>query len=147
MKPPTVHQIEIAAKLGIDISGDSQAVAAARIREQVELAIRPEKEYRSATSAQINFGKKLCLDLKDDSIWVASAKLQDELDRLNRLKLEELQLKAGDPVIKTETVEVDGTVHTWETEYIVSSIGKNGRVYFKGGNGRSARPSQLRKPA
>ncbi len=111
----------------------------------MEQAINPKSRYRTATVKQIKFGKELGLDLNDDSMWVASARLQDELYRLNQLKLEELDLKLDDPVTVMQVYGIDGTTRTWEKRYIVSSIGDSGRVYFKGGNGNSAWPSQLKK--
>ena len=142
---PTDTQIKIAKTLGIDISSDSRDVAAARIREVVEPAINPNSTYRTATQKQIEFAASLGLDVSSDSFWVCSAKIDDRLRELNQAALESLKLKPGDRVIVTKKIQVNELLHEYQEEYIVSSIGKNLRVYFKGGGGRGAWPGQIEK--
>ena len=76
---------------------------------------------------------------------VASAKIADRLVERNEELLAKLQLKSGDQVIKHETVEWEGRIEDLSQEYIVSSIGRDGRIYFKGGNGQGAWPDQVTK--
>jgi hypothetical protein len=38
-----------------------------------------------------------------------------------------------------------GEVRTYEDELVVSSVGADGLVYFKGGNGPCAHPHRLRR--
>ena len=142
---PTDTQIKIANTLGIDILGDSRDVAAARIREVIEPAINPNSIYRTATRKQIEFAASLGLDVSGDSIWVCSAKIDDKLRELNQLALESLKLKPGDKVRVTKKIKVDEQQHEYQEEHIVSSVGKNLRVYFKGGGGRGAWPGQIEK--
>jgi hypothetical protein len=143
---PTDTQIKIANTLGIDISSDSRDVAAARIREVVEPAINPySMRNRTATQKQIKFATSLGLNVSGDSFWVCSAKIDDKLRELNQLALERLKLKPGDKVIVTKKIKIDEQQHEYKEEHIVSSIGKNLRVYFKGGGGRGAWPSQIEK--
>lgn len=142
---PTDAQIDIARALGIDISSDSCDVAAARIREFVEPAINPNSTYRPATQKQIEFATSLGLDVSGDSLWVCSAKIDDKLDEINQVELERLDLKPGDRVIVTKSVRIDDQYREYSKEHIVSSIGKNNRVYFKGGGGRGAWPGQIKK--
>ena len=143
---PTDTQIKIANTLGIDISGDSRDVAAARIREVVEPAINPNSIYgRKATQKQIKFATSLGLDVLGDSFWVCSAKIDDTLRELNQLALERLKLKPGDKVIVKKKIKIDEQQHDYDEEHVVSSVGKIFRVYFKGGGGRGAWPSQIEK--
>lgn len=61
--------------------------------------------------------------------------------------LNTLQLAAGDRVLLSREYTDRSTRerHTWEDEVTVSSIGSNGLVYFKGGNGQCAYPHRLRR--
>jgi flavin-dependent dehydrogenase len=141
--PSTPYQQEIARRLGIDVTSETQAVAGARILDIVERALDPDTERRSATPRQIEFARKLGLDPVVESFHVCSAQIDDHLRTLNEEAIARLQLKPGDRVIKTDSVEIDGQEHTLTREYVISSIGANGRVWFKGGNGAGAWPTQL----
>ena len=142
---PTEQQRSLAAFLEIDISEDSQEVAAARIREAVEPAINPSKGYRSPTQNQIDLAHQLGLDISGDSFWVCFAKINEHLRDLHQKAHERLQLKPGDWVKQTQTFDHEGIKHTTEKKYQVSSIGNDGKVYFRKGGGFSAWPSQLEK--
>jgi hypothetical protein len=142
---PIDIQKKIARSLGIDITGDSRNIAAARIREIVEPAINPDSSYRSATQKQVEYAASLGLDVSGDSFWVCSAKIDDKLRELNHVALERLDLKPGDRVIVVDKGKINGQHHEHQEEHIVSSVGKNLRVYFKGGGGRGACPSQIKK--
>jgi hypothetical protein len=142
---PTEEQKKIASLLNIDVSTDSQEVAAARIREVVEPAINPDGGYRSPTQSQIELAQKLGLDVSSDSFWVCFAKISEKLDELNQEALERLQLMTGDWVKRIQFVEFKGKRHRIEKKYQVSSVGRDGKVYFKGGNGYCAWPTQLEK--
>lgn len=142
---PTGLQQRIAAVLGIDIASDTEAVAAARILDAVAKAIGEKHGPRPATSKQVEFGHQLGLDLAQDSIRVASAKLSAELRRRNRAALERLCLMPGDRVLKRITFARDGELQETTQEFTVSSIHESSRVFFKGGNGQGAWPTQLEK--
>jgi hypothetical protein len=138
--------LRIAELLGVDVGGDTEAVSAARIEDAVWPAISAGQPPRSATDRQIEFGKALGLVLAGDSMRVASAKIDEELFRRNALAVEALDLSPGDRVIKRETVKFEGKEHVLEREYVVSSIDASSlRVWFRGGNGQGAWPTQLEK--
>jgi hypothetical protein len=141
----TEAQRKIADLLKVNISKDSRAVAAARIRSVVDFAINPNAKFRPVTQRQLKFAKSLGLDVSNDTFWVCIAKIGDRLGELNRQALDRLQLKPGDRVIKSSVVNLNGTQHKIKQEFTVSSIGKNGRVYFKGGAGASAWATQIKK--
>jgi hypothetical protein len=112
----------------------------------VSPAISADQSPRPATDRQIEFGKALGLTLAGDSLRVASAKIDEELFRRNVVAVESLGLKAGDRVVKRETFEYEGKEHVLEREYVVSSIDPDSlRVWFRGGNGQGAWPTQLEK--
>jgi len=131
--------------LGMDVSLETWAVAAARIHDHVAAAIHSDRPAIPASVRQIEYAATLGLDVQQDSVRVASAKIGDTLNEQNRKALIALGLKPGDAVQKTEKIEHEGTVHSFTNDYIVSSIGTNGRVYFKGTGCRSAWPSQIEK--
>ena len=142
---PTKYQRHIAALLGIDVSNDTQGIAAAKIEDVVYPAINANAEVRAVTPNQLAFAKSLEIDVSQDSLNVAAAKIADRLAERNEELLDKLQLKSGDKVIKHESVEYEGEIEDLSQEYIVSSIGRDGRIYFKGGNGRGAWPDQVTK--
>ncbi len=142
---PTAYQLEIATKLGIDITNDSVNIAGARIFDVIQMAINPGSMPCKASQKQIIFGDSIGLDLRKDSSRVASARIKDELQSINELALKYLELKPGDKVRKTRTVNTHGHKELVVTTHTVSSVGKNLRVYFRGGNGQGAWASQLEK--
>jgi hypothetical protein len=143
---PTDIQVRVASALGVDITGDSQTVAAARLHDVVAEAIGERHGPRCATERQIEFGRGLGLDLRDDSLRVASARISDELERRNRETLARLQLQPGDRVVIRKTYDIDGRQNEWVRELTISSIDARGRLHFKGGNGYGAWPTEVEKP-
>ena len=136
---------ESASKLGLDVSEDTWAVAAARIHDQIAPAIRDDPQITLATVRQVQFAEQLGLNVSKDTVRVASARIGDALDQRNQEALAVLNLKPGDRVLKRETVEFEGNVHVFSNEYVVSSIGVNRRVYFKGIGCPGAWPTQIEK--
>lgn len=122
MAIPNNHQIHLATFLDVDIVVDTERVAAARLEDKVAPAIYPGQELRLATDRQVAFGRSLSLDLTNDSFRVASAKIADELRVRNRTAANDLGLKPGDRVVKRQRVEINGTYHDLDQEYIVSSV-------------------------
>jgi hypothetical protein len=144
---PTAFQKQVAASLGIDISSETREVAAARIHTFVGPAIHSKAAQYAASERQIDFAKALGLDVTADSSLVASAKIGEELFVRNKAALEKLQLKPGDRVSVRHQFEFAGEMREWVEEFVISSIQPNGRIMFKGGNGRGAWPTQVEKVA
>jgi hypothetical protein len=147
LQEPTAEQRRIAAALGISLEGDSQSVAAARLADAVWPALHPGTEVRPATDRQRAFAESLGVALDGGSFAVCSARIDEELFRRNQERLGELALQPGDRVIKAERFTIGGQIVENNREFVVSSIGRDLRVYFKGGNGYGAWPSQLTKQA
>jgi hypothetical protein len=55
-KPPTAMQRKVAKALGINISEDTERVAAARIRELVAPAILEKSYAEQASEKQVSYG-------------------------------------------------------------------------------------------
>jgi hypothetical protein len=138
------EQGSLAKLLGVDITGDSFDVACARLLDAVAVSVGFEPA-ESSSERQRAFASSLGCSVVSDSKRVASAKIGDALLARNQTAIMSLNLKPGDRVVRTEHLELEGEVHSISQEFIVSSIQPNGRVYFKGGNGQGAWPTQLTK--
>ncbi len=142
--PVSEAQIELAGRVGVDVGGDSFDVAAARLLDAVALALGYEPAAPSS-ERQRSFAESLGCDVSNDSKRIASARIGDALFGKNQEAIANLGLKPGDRVIRVHQFEFDGELRTLEQEYVISSIQTNGRVFFKGGNGQGAWPTQLRR--
>jgi hypothetical protein len=139
-------QIALAKLVGVHLQRDSFDVAAATLLDAVAPAIGYEPAEAS-TDRQRSFAAALGCDVTQDSKRVASAKIGDVLFEKNQQAIATLDLKPGDRVIRVHQFEFDGELRTLEQQYVISSIQPNGRVFFKGGNGQGAWPTQLRRCA
>jgi len=138
-------QTRIATMLSVDVSGDTEAVAAARIMDEVAEAVGERGGPRLATAKQIAFAQALGLQVVGDSLRVTSAKIDAALRERNLKAIERLGLRPGDHVLKRSAFEHNGQRHEIVREYTVSSIRPNTRVFFKGGNGQGAWPTELER--
>jgi hypothetical protein len=143
---PSEEQRALAATLGLTIRLDSHDVAAARLFDAVAVAIGFEPP-EPASERQKSFADSLGTNVARDTKRVASAKIGESLFQKNQAAIASLELKPGDRVVRVEHFEFDGEDRVLEREFIISSIQPNGRVFFKGGNGQGAWPTQLRKGA
>lgn len=143
-RPPSDEQVSLAALLGISVAVDSYDVAAARLFDAVAVAVGFEAPEPSSVR-QRSYAEALGFSVASDSKRVASAKIAEALFEKNQQAITEMNLKPGDHVVRVEHVEFEGEMRTLETEFVISSIQPNGRVFFKGGNGQCAWPTQLRR--
>lgn len=143
---PSNEQLHLAALLGVQLDEASFDVAAAQLLDAVAIAIGYEPSENSS-ERQREFAASLGVAVSSDSKRVASAKIGDALFARNQHAIDLLGLKPGDKVIKVDHVEFNGETQTLEREFVTSSIQPNGRVFFKGGNGQGAWPTQLRRTA
>lgn len=135
MDSATKKQIELAKKLGIDVSADSRIIAAAKIESAVYEAINPGAEPRKATEKQIDFLKALNIETECRDLIIVSALIDEELQRRNIEAIKKFDLKAGDTIVSEQ--------YGREQEDVISSIGANHRIWFKGGQGRGCWPSKI----
>jgi hypothetical protein len=143
---PSQDQKRLADLLDINIAADTFDIAAARLLDSVATAIGYEQAEPSS-DRQRAFAASLGHDVAADTKRVASAKIGEALFAKNQDAISALNLQPGDRVIRLTQFEHDGELRSFEQEFVISSIQPNGRVFFKGGNGQGAWPTQLRKPA
>lgn len=143
-QPQSKDQASLAALLQLDIAGDSYDVAGAKLLDAVASAIGFEPPVGSSDRQQA-FASSLGYSVSSDTKRVASARISDALLEKNQAALAALDLKPGDHVVRMEYFEFEGDMRSISQEFVVSSIQPNGRVFFKGGNGQGAWPTQLMK--
>jgi len=141
----TEEQLVLGKRLGLDLSQDTKAVAAARILDVVGSAIGDVPRYDKPTDKQIAFAESLGIDVTKCSFRVAFAMIQDACLEQEKKAVERMSLKPGDKVLRERELERDGQVYTLKREYIVSSIRDDGFVYFKGIGCECGWASTLRK--
>ena len=145
--PASSTQLALAALTGLDVRDEPFDVAGAMLEDHLRPAIWGI-EAVMATDRQRGFLEQLGGDVHRDpamSRAVASAWIEHYLRLRTIRSLRELMLSAGDAVTKHTTFVEPGTGKTaaHQSLGIVSSIGANGLVYFRGGNGQCAWPSSL----
>lgn len=141
---PNREQTKLARTLGIDVARDTESIAAARLLDAVAEAVGLPP-FEPSTARQQDFAASLGENVNGESKRVASAIIDRALFERNQARLIELKLKPGDHVIRIDRLDCAGIVSEVEREFIVSSIHSSGRIYFKGGKGEGAWPTQVRK--
>ena len=146
LSPPSKDQDTLAALLKINLGGDSHDVAAAKLLDSVAVSLGFEPA-EPASDRQRAFAESLGASVAGITKRVASARIGELLLAKNLKAIEDMNLKPGDQVVRTQSFEFQGETRVLEQEFVVSSVQPNGRVFFKGGNGQGAWPTQLRKSA
>lgn len=143
--PAAPHQLELASLVGCSVDASLPFdVAAARLEAFLEPRIRGKSGTPySPTEAQMRF--LLVLDpsfaLHDETRTEMSAWIDYHLSCGTADALEQLKLQRGDTVEVRRTYATGEPIFAWKAQ--VSSIGGNGLVYFKGGNGQCAWPRSI----
>ncbi len=153
--PVTEDQLALASFVGLRLADDLPRGVAAAILEE---SVRPHiagASTRASTAKLAPTERQLAFlnEIAHDDIWAraplnrgtASAWIGHFLGERNARRLREMKLARGDRVTKATTWvdEATGELHESSQEYEVSSIGANGLVYFRGGNGQCGWPSSL----
>lgn len=150
--PATTQQRDLAKTVGLTLMGtEPWGVAAVLLEEHLQPLIWG-REWESATDRQRTFLAKLGSQVANDAGLTkrtASAWIEYHLALRSIESLKRLALARDDPVIKRTRWRHPETKRLCETlDYaIVSSIGANGMVYFRGGNGKCGWPSSLARAA
>lgn len=145
--PPRPAQLTLAQTVGLTLVGDEPHNVVAAMLEDHLRPIVWNVDPAPATDRQIQFLRHLTATTRSGlSKNVASAWIDHHLALKTRTRLAALQLKEGDAVIKSQRFHDPESGQPIEIlDYcVVSSIGANGLVYFKGGNGNCGWPSTLR---
>lgn len=131
---PTQAQRELADTLGIKVTDeDTFAVVASHILERIgnEIGSPPSE----VSEKQLAKAQELGIDVSScSSSWSAYIKINEAIRRSNLDAVRRMGLKPGDEVLTSGG-----------QQYVVSSVGEDGRVYFKGGRGKQSPASQLTK--
>lgn len=90
-------QLALASRLDLDVTDDSEAVAAARIEDCVQELLG--NDVRQVTTGMLKKGCEMGLNLLGESFAVAYARIADAIRASNLERLEKLQLKVGDHVV------------------------------------------------
>lgn len=130
---PNQAQFEIAKLLGLNLSGESEATAAARIHDLVAEAIHDEPP-RESTEKQRSFAESIGVNVSADSVRIASAKIGEALheqtkaalERLGRSRLENLLLG------NLESLGIDG-VDTELPQSALAALFKSGKARLTSG--------------
>lgn len=144
--PPSKDQIALALLLKLDIGHDSRDVAAAKLLDTVAVSLGFEPA-EPASDRQRAFAESLGASVDGITKRVASARIGELLMAKNMKAIDDMNLKPGDHVVRIQSFEFQGETRVLEQEFVISSVQPNGRVFFKGGNGQGAWPTQLRKSA
>jgi len=150
IRPATSEQLDLARLTGCDVPpGAPLLIAAACLHSHLDPVIDGGRGPRPASDRQLSFLIALAgQDLADSnlSMRVASAWIDYYLTVRAIKRPEDLELDAGHEVIRShDWTAHDGEQHHYEDRMVVSSIGANGLVYFKGGNRQCAYPHRLRQ--
>lgn len=142
---PNKEQRRIAAFLGVDVSKDSAAVAAARLQGAVAGPLHLSQAKLRPTKRQATQAKELGLDITGDTQPMAAARINEELHQRNAQALERLKLKPGDWVRREVLIEGRGPLRVMVIEGEVERISANLRVHLKGRHGGGLLPGELIK--
>lgn len=123
------QQIEFCHRLGIDVSGDTVSLAAAKIYDIIRREFFGE-ELGRPSEKQIDLAMRFGFDISKCSQREGNAIIDDIMSELNYESIDEQKLEPG--------VEVINKWDDLKRVYTISSIQENGMVFFKGGNGKKA---------
>ncbi|MBA1447042.1 MAG: hypothetical protein FE835_19580 [Gammaproteobacteria bacterium] len=126
----TKAQIKFCKNVGLDVSSDTERVAIARLHETIQREFWENTDLGRPTENQVELASKFGIDISNMSRIVGNAIIDDIMSELNKEAIIEQSLKPGSRVRKT--YDENGKI------YIISSIKRDGTVYFKGGNGQKA---------
>lgn len=128
---PTERQNALAARLGIELGDVPEPVATAIIYEIFEHLLTG-RSPRPSSPKQIAYASSLGFDASGDSHRVASARIAWALAARTNSAVAAMALKAGDRVVyEFRTSRPDGSHRDEFTIEEISSVGKDGMVYFK----------------
>ena len=143
MQAPTEAQFQLAAKLGIDLSGTSASEAAARLRVEVIQAITEPGRLYPTSPEQEELASSLGIEGLAKYSTVAAAQIGAELQSLNDRALAKHGFRPG------MIVKYKGSPHARHSSflvgerYVISSISPTGRIYIKGAGGKFTYASQI----
>jgi hypothetical protein len=131
-----IKQIKFGQKLGLDFSGMSIGVAKAMIDDFIDKYFY-NTELGSLTDKQVKYAYDLGFDISKMTKRQGEAFLNDILFQRNYEIIQKEKLEPGAKVKKI--------YNSHDYVETISSIAKDGTVYFQGGNGKKAWARNLRR--
>jgi hypothetical protein len=132
------RQVAFGSRLGLDLTGCSFNVAAARIEDCIRSEFHGETLLH-ATEKQTALAAKFGYDIAASTRRVAHAVIADIMEQLDRETIIAEGLAAG--------VTVTNIHDRTSRHFVISSVQPDLLVYFKGGNGHKAFARSLRRVA
>ena len=129
-------QITFGKRLDLDLSGRSIGVAKAMIDDYIDTHFF-KNELKLLTIKQIEYAHDLGFDISKMTKRQGEAFLDDILQQKNHEIIQKEKLLPG--------VSVKRIYDKFHRIEIISSIAKDGTVYFKGGNGKKSWARNLRR--
>jgi len=136
VKLTNTEQCSLCAKLGVNAEGVSVGVAYSRIQEVLDRLFWGVPS-RKPTPKQIALAAQFGYDISGVSRHEGDSVIADLMYELNMETIEKERLAPG--------VKVKNIHDTVEWIHTISSIRKDGTVFYKGGNGRKAWARSLRR--
>jgi hypothetical protein len=130
------NQIKFCKKLGLNVSGLSIGVAKAIMDDYIDKYFY-QYELKTLTTKQIKYAHDLGFDISKMTKRQGEAFLDDILFQKNHETIQKEKLKPG--------VKVKKINEKFDRIETISSIAKDGTVYFKGGNGKKAWAGNLQR--
>jgi hypothetical protein len=131
-----LDQVLFGQKLDIDLSGHSINVARAMIDDYIDKYFYGN-DLKTLTQKQIDYAHDLGFDISNMTKRQGEAFLDDILYQKNQEIIQSEKLEPG--------ISVKRIYDKFDNVEVISSIAKDGTVYFKGGNGKRAWARNLKK--
>ncbi len=130
------QQVDFGHRVGLELRGETLGVAVARIEDVIDRDFWG-RDLGMPSPKQVALATKFGFDIGSSSRRVGAAVIDNILTQLNLESVESQHLGPGDIVSHVG--------HPERGEMAISSIQKDGLVFFKGGNGQRAWARNLRK--
>lgn len=140
---PTKLQERIASLCGVTVKGLSKRSAAALLSSKLAEDVLGLTPLLPTTEAQLDIARQLALPNLSEFKDIASLEIQAEFVRLNEIALEQYKFTPGMWVVVTCGHPLRELAYEIGDQFQISTLGRDGKIYFKKSNGLGAYPSQL----
>lgn len=144
MEQPTDKQSALAHFLGLTSQGCSKRELAAKLRAELAEDLLLDGSDRTTTDAQLELASQLAISNLSSNRAAAAAQIEAALVRLNEEAIQKYRFSPGMLVEFVGGPHVHGLSHAPGARFEVSSISRDGRVFFRKTTGFYAYPCQLR---
>lgn len=141
---PTKLQGQIASLCGVTLKGLSKRSAAALLSSKLAEDVLGLKPVLPTTEPQLDIGRQLDLLNLSEFKDIASLEIQAEFVRLNEIAIEKYKFTAGMWVVVVGGYRVSESSYEVGDQFQISTLGRDGKIYFKKTNGLGAYPIQIK---